>query len=188
MQEIKSLITDYVQKSRIFLYPQLMIRRGVSVTPIETYMCWPGKYSIKDSVLICLYHVRDDSDFKTFEEKFLFDNKYFKDFFMTEKEDKAVYVFDLSEFKEEYLLILKGQYSKLPSEYKKTILNFFKNHKAHYNRIYSYLYPIKYYNDYARLLNVEKSLISKVGELCSKPDLNKECLDMSVKNVTFDTI
>ena len=54
MQEIKSLITDYVQKSRIFLYPQLRIRRGVSVTPIETYMCWPGKYSIKDSVLICL--------------------------------------------------------------------------------------------------------------------------------------
>ena len=76
----------------------------------------------------------------------------------------------------------------LPSEYKKTILNFFKNHKAHYNRIYSYLYPIKYYNDYAKLLNVDKSLLSKVGELCSKPDLTKECLDMSVKNVTFDTI
>lgn len=188
MQEIKSLITDYVQKSRIFLYPQLKIRRGVSVTPIETYMCWPGKYSLKDNVLICLYHVRDDSEFKTFEENFLFNNNYFKDFFMIEGEDKAAYVFDLSEYGEEYSLILKGKYSRLSSEYKKNILNFFKNHKAHYNRIYSYLYPIKYYNDYAKLLNVDKSLITKVGELCSKPDLTKECLDMSVKSVTFDTI
>jgi hypothetical protein len=187
--EIKSLIKDYVQKSRIFLYPLLKIRRGVSVTPIETYMCWPGKYSIKDSVLICLYHVRDDSDFKTFEETFLLGNKYFLDFFTIDGEnEKAAYVFDLSDFKEEYFYILKGRYSKLNSSYKKTILEFFKNHKAHYNRIYSYLYPVKYYNDYAKLLGVEKNLLSKVGELCSRPDLSKECLDMSTKNVTFDTI
>jgi hypothetical protein len=186
--EIKSLITDYVQKSRIFLYPALNIRRGVSVTPIETYMCWPGKYSIKDCKLICLYHVRDDSDFKTFEETFLFNNKYFSDFFQIEGDKKAAYVFDMSDFKEEYLLILKGKYSRLSTEYKKTVLNFFKNHKGHYNRIYSYLYPLKYYKDYATLLNVDKSLLSQVGELCSKPDLTKECLDISVKSVTFDTM
>ena len=49
--EIKSLIGTYIQKSRLFVYPMLGIRRGVSVTPVQTYLCWPNKYDITDNKL-----------------------------------------------------------------------------------------------------------------------------------------
>ena len=42
--KIQSLYRDYIQKSKLFLYPLLDIKRGVSVTPTETYMAWKGKY------------------------------------------------------------------------------------------------------------------------------------------------
>ena len=57
---IKSLYKDYFQKSRIFMYPLLNIKRGSSVTPIETYMSWSEQFSIYDKKLICLYYLRDD--------------------------------------------------------------------------------------------------------------------------------
>ncbi len=186
--EIKSLIGTYIQKSRLFVYPMLGIRRGVSVTPVQTYLCWPNKYDITDNKLVCVYHLRDDEEFKLFEDQHLTGNKYFSSFFLLEDENKGGYVFDLSEHKRDIRRIIHGKYSKLSPDYKQTVLRFFKNHKSHHTRIYSYLYPSKYYNDYAKLLNIDVTTLKKVGELCSLPDLNKECLEEKVKNVNFNTI
>lgn len=60
---INSLYTDYSQKSKLFLYPLLKIRRGVSVTPISTYTSWVGHYDHTDYKLMCTYHIRDDKEF-----------------------------------------------------------------------------------------------------------------------------
>ena len=68
---IESLYTDYFQKSKAFIYPVLGVKRGSSVTPIETYMSWVGHYSLEDMRLICNYHMREDIDFINFE-KFTF--------------------------------------------------------------------------------------------------------------------
>ena len=65
---ITSLYKDYFQKSRIFMYPILEIKRGASVTPIETYLSWEDQYSLCDRKLICHYHLRDDSEFTVFEK------------------------------------------------------------------------------------------------------------------------
>jgi hypothetical protein len=43
---IKSLYKDYFQKSRVFLYPALEIKRGGSVTPVETYISWKNNYNL----------------------------------------------------------------------------------------------------------------------------------------------
>ena len=77
---IKQLYIEYIQKSRIFLYPALDIKRCSSVTPIETYVSWKDNYTVDDNKLICLYHIRQDQEFKTFEKIKLFANSKFDDF------------------------------------------------------------------------------------------------------------
>jgi hypothetical protein len=65
---LKSLYRDYFQKSRVFLYPMLEIKRGVSVTPIETYVSWDEHYKPEDRKFIVLYHLRNDKEFLNFEK------------------------------------------------------------------------------------------------------------------------
>ena len=42
--------------------------------------------------------------------------------------------------------------------------------------MHSYLIPEKYFNNYAELLDVEPEMLIQVGELCTKPDIDKETL------------
>ena len=42
----------------------------------------------------------------------------------------------------------------------------------------SYLYPDKYFDDYADILDVDIDMLKSVGELCNKPDLKKETFTM----------
>jgi hypothetical protein len=43
----------------------------------------------------------------------------------------------------------------------------------------SYLLPEKYFEDYAKILLVDKTMLEMVGELCGKPDIEKETLIMN---------
>lgn len=185
--KLKSIQQTYIQKSRIFLYPLLGIRRGVSVTPIQTFMAWQGVYTVSDHKFIAQYHLRDDQEFKTFEEKMLIGNPLFHDMFELE-DGTGVYVFDMSENKAAYKRIVHGKYSKLDDDHKKKILSFFKHHHTHHAYIESYLYPKKYFDNYASLLKVPVSLIKEVGELCSLPDLTAEKLQLMKKVVTFESV
>jgi hypothetical protein len=54
MAEIK-VQKEYIQKSRIFMYPILGIRRGSSITPIETYLTMENKYKLQDCMFIAVY-------------------------------------------------------------------------------------------------------------------------------------
>ena len=45
----------------------------------------------------------------------------------------------------------------------------------------SYLYPDKYFDDYAECLNVDIDILKVVGELCETPNIEKETL--SVKEI-----
>lgn len=182
---IKSIQSTYIQKSRIFLYPLLGIRRGVSVVPKQTYMSWDGTYKLDDYKLICNYHVRKDKEFKLFEEVKLLGNDLFDDY--VELEDgSCLYIFDISKYKKQYELILEGKYSLLDNDYKKKILNFFKQNVKNHTMIRSYLYPIKYYDQYAKLYAVPVDLLKSVKELCSKPDIKKESFSINKKSSIFD--
>jgi hypothetical protein len=181
---IKQLYIEYIQKSRIFLYPALDIKRGSSVTPIETYISWKDHYSVDDNKLICLYHIRQDQEFKTFEKIKLFANPKFDDFQYV-GEEKAVYVFDLSLYKYEFSAFVEGKYSKFNEDYKQNVLSFFKQSKTHQEYIDSYLYPDKYIDKYAEILSSDdfktvKAALVEVGELCEKPDFEKEDLKLEL--------
>lgn len=184
---LKQLQKEYIQKSRIYLYPLLGIRRGGSITPIQTYIEWTKNYSVKDYKFITVYHLRNDFEFKQFEEKLLFGNPLFSDFFELD-DGTAAYVFDFFKYAEDYNFIIKGKYSLLSENYKQKILNFFKDHHTHHVAIHSYLEPSKFFKDYAILLNVSENLLKEVGELCSPPNLNLENLKVKKKIFNFDSV
>lgn len=183
---IKSLYKDYFQKSRIFLYPILEIKRGASVTPIETYVSWTGNYSKDDMKLICLYHLREDQEFLLFEKERLYKNRYFYDFKQVE-DNKGVYVFDYSSMSNDWKKIINGKYSELSAGYKKKIEAFYGKKDTNYAYIESFLYPEKYYSMYAEMMQVKESLLREVKELCSKLDLEQENLTARIKDLHIKT-
>jgi len=177
--QIKSLYKDYVQKSRVFLYPSLDIKRGVSVTPIETYIAWDNNYKAEDAKLSCLYYLRNDDDFKQFEKQKLIGNKLFHDF----KEvgnSRGVYVFDFSSIKADWDNVITGKYSKLTPDFKRKIRHYIGLNNANLPYIDSFLFPDRYFKIYAEMMGVNESVLKEVGELCSLPDMEHETLNISI--------
>lgn len=179
---VNSVYTDYIQKSRIFVYPFLDIRKGSEAVPIESYISWTGKYTFEDYKLVCLYHLRDDDVFKKFEKVKLTGNKLFDSYYET-ADGQGAYVFDMSDYKSDWKHFLDGSYTKLSTNAKNMILKFFMTNKSNYHHINSYLNPEIYYENYAKLLDVSEKLLREVGELCSKPDLDKETLKAEIKSI-----
>lgn len=81
-------------------------------------------------------------------------------------------------------VLQNGKYSKLNEKLKRKILNYFDKNSGNYAYVKSYLYPEDFFNDYAILLNVDNEILETVGELCDKPDLEKETLRILINNVT----
>lgn len=181
---ITKLYTEYIQKSRIFIYPLLDIRKGSEAVPIESYISWTGLYAPDNMKFVCVYHLRDDDVFRRFEKNKLTGNKLFHSFYETTT-DEGVYVFDMSEYKQDWEKFLVGKYSQITTDTKNKILKFFMANKSNYHQINSYLNPEIYYEQYANLLNINEKILRDVGELCSKPELKKENLKAKVKSISL---
>jgi len=179
---IKSVYKKYFQKSKVFLYPLLGIKRGTSVIPSETYLAWNDSVSPNDMKLVCLYHPREDVEYKKFEKNILLKHNRLHDCIMVDKSNR-IFVFDFSDLEYDWQLFLDGKYSMISTKVKGDIMSFFNPHTGNYVYMKSYLYPEKYFEDYANCLNVDVKMIESVGELCSKPDLEKEKLVMEVANL-----
>jgi hypothetical protein len=179
---IKKLHSEYVQKSRIFLYPLLNIPKGSDAVPLESYISWSEKFSPNSYKFVCTYYLRDDTSFIKFEKTKLTGNKLFHSFYETD-ELHGVYVFDFEEYSKDWDHFLQGKYSKMSSDSKNSILKFFLNNKATYHHINSYLNPEIYFEEYAKLLNVNEGLLRSVGELCSPPDMSRETLVAKERNI-----
>jgi hypothetical protein len=179
---ITKLYSEYIQKSRIFLYPILEIKKGSDAVPIESYVSWQDVYHMAQMKFICVYHLRNDDAFKKFEKNKLTNHKLFDCYYET-KDEKGVYIFDLAEYKDDWTYFLDGKYSQLSVPTKNLILKFFINNKNNYHHINSYLNPEIYYEQYAKLLNINENILREVGELCNPPDLIKENLVSEVKPI-----
>ena len=60
---------------------------------------------------------------------------------------------------------------------KNIILKFFKNDSSGHEIVDSYLNPGNYYNQYAKILNVDIDLLREVRELCPLLNLEQETLE-----------
>ena len=195
--KIKELNRVYYQKSKLFLYPLLGIPRGGSVTPVKTYLRWEGKYTTVHRKLMVAYRLRDDEEFEVFDKTVLRTNPRFEEFYKV-NDDFGIYVFSFTNMLdfEAYGQVAKGEYSALNANFKKMIERFFSDNRRNKEQIKSYIYPSRYYEDYAELLTVPSARpqdkydredmedeLRRNGELCTVPDFDKETLKADLSNL-----
>ena len=179
---IDALYRKYFQKSKIFLYPLLDIKRGTSVVPKDTYLSWNDTINSEDMKLVCVYYVRTDQEYLQFEKNVLLKHNRLIDLVKVNDETLVV-TFNFSDLSNDWINFLNGKYSKMNTKIKSKILNFFDKKSGNYAYVESYLYPEKHFQTYANLLNVDVEMLKSVGELCNKPDLEKESLLLEVADL-----
>lgn len=171
---IDALYRDYFQKSKMFLYPLLGIKRGSPVIPFETFICVKDKYGPEDIKFCCLYEKRSDPSYKQFRSAVLLRHNRLVD--IIDLGNYELMVFDYADMKEDWFHFINGTYNKMDPKTKRKILSYFNPNSSSYVYMESFLFSKKYFSLYASLLLVEISLLEEVGELCSKPDMEKETL------------
>jgi hypothetical protein len=179
---MKKLHDKYTQKSRIFLYPALDIRRGSKIKPIQTYIAWEEIITPNDKKLICVYDILDTEDFQIFERVKLLGNKLFCEFRQT-KNNKGIYIFTFDDRAKDWDKFVKGKYSQLSDFAKSEIENFYGTDSSTFEYVMSYLHPEDYFDLYADLLGVDINILKAVGELCAPYSKEKETLQISVEDL-----
>jgi len=174
---VKSVYNKYFQKSKVFLYPLLGFKRGIKVIPSETYLAWDQYYIPEDMKLVCLYHPNKSNEYEKYEKEVLLKHNRLCDIKQFDAHNK-IFVFDFAELKDDWEYFINGKYSKISDDVKNKMLDFFDKNTANYIYMNSYLYPDNYFNDYAECLAVDVDILKTVGELCEKPNFEKETLIM----------
>jgi hypothetical protein len=170
---IDSLYKDYFQKSKIFLYTLLGIKRGATALPEQTYLAYEDFIRPEHRLLVCRYTKRTDEAYLKFEKDRLLGHPHFKGYFQLKDESK-LFLFDFNHISEDWDHLINGRYSQASLKTRKTILYFFEKGSGNFTYVESYLFPEKYMADYARLLDVDVKVLKQVGELCDKPDISRE--------------
>jgi hypothetical protein len=171
---MRIVYTEYFQKSKVFLYPLLGLKKGLEYVPINTFICWDMLYESSDYKFICVYNNKKTIDFKNFELKYLKNHSFLE--FYYNLGDKQIYIFDMKSYKHDYMMFVSGKYSKMSIGAKNKILQYFGDTNKVSEYVESFLNPSKYHEVYAESLNVDITLIIKVYEICSKPNIIKETL------------
>jgi hypothetical protein len=180
---LNSVYRKYFQKSQVFIYPLLGIKRGAAYVPKATYVAWEENATTsEDMKLICVYENDGSNTFDVFVKSILL--KHARLFGYVKANSKtSVFTFEFSDLSADWENFLNGKYSKINLNLKAKILNFFDPQSGNYQYIKSYLYPEKYYEQYAELLNTDVEILKSVGELCTKPDIAKETLQLEIANL-----
>tara|TARA_R100000541_G_scaffold58640_2_gene70155 strand:- start:1721 stop:2308 length:588 start_codon:yes stop_codon:yes gene_type:complete len=163
----------YFQKSKVFLYPLLGIKKGNDFVPVETFLSWNGQYDVKKKLFFCLYDQKETDEWHKFENLYLLQNSLFHDYVLLDK-NLHLYIFDLKKYSSDYNNLCKGDYSEFADKTKTEIINFFGEKGSLAQYMEEYLYPEFYHDQYAEDLNVNLDIMLDVWELCDKPDFIKE--------------
>ena len=180
---MKKIYKEYFQKSKVFLYPLLGIKKGVKFVPIQTYISWNGYYKSDMNNFLCLYSVnKDNSEFENFYKLHLITHPNFEEYHIID-EKNHLFVFDLSKHKKDIKKFKEGKYSEFTKNAKEIISNFFGETGTISEYIESYLWPDLYWDDYSEILEIDVESLIDVGELCDLPNLKKEDLKKDFINV-----
>lgn len=173
---MKKIYADYFQKSKVFLYPLIGIKKGVRFVPIETYIEWDQLNN--PNTLYCLYIVpkkeQDKKVFQVFIEMHVKNREFFDQYFYLNNDKYILCSFDLSLFKKDLKKFRNGKYSEFSEYTKNIIIKFFGNKGTISEYIESYLYPEYYHETYSKILNIDVNVLKEVNELCDIPDIARE--------------
>jgi hypothetical protein len=170
---MNELYTDYFQKSKVFLYPLLKLKKGMAYVPIQTYVCSEYEYAIEDHKLLCEYHAKATEKFVTFYNRHLKSHKLFNKYIDLGK-NKHLFIFDFIAYKNDFDRLIKGKYSQFSLESKLAILDFFMSSNGISDYIHDFLSPEFAHSKYAKALGVDIKKIKEIYEICSILDIEKE--------------
>lgn len=176
------LYSKYFQKSKTFLLPLVLSSKTGYAQPDNVYLTWEDKYTLKDKKLIVVYKTLNSKVFKG-ADAVLRASPLFETTEMPVSGEQIVYIFNLSKNTKDYKLFLNGEYSKLSNSLKRKIKIYHGESSKEYQLIDSFLYPHLYFEDYARLLDVDIKLIKSVGEVCDKYNPKKENLVLKLEDL-----
>jgi len=171
---ITEIYSKPFRKGPIFLYPLLGLNSQAAIKPESCWTSMEGFIAKEDKKFICVY---DTSiiGFENFAVKEITSRVNFIE--RIELDDVLnAFVFDFSIYGNSWDAYLNGKYSKFEEDSKKIILKYQSNKSGNLEYLSSFLYPEKYFDLYAQLLDVDIDLLINVGELCDKPDFEKEKL------------
>ena len=163
--ELINSMGRYTQKSNTFLYPLL----NLPIKPIETYLKFGNIDLGKNRLLIGLYWTEDEEykKYKTvLEESKYYDYTFIDNVF-------AIITFNMYSVKNEYDLIIKGNYSKVSENCKSVIAERTTN-----EAVMKCLYPKYNYEEFAAALGVQSELLEG-KELLSPPQDSAEVLNVT---------
>ena len=170
LHKITELYSRYFQKSMVFILPLSGIPNHAEIKPIKSYLQVFGLSKWSDPEIILEFERSEEVE--SFLKKVIAQNPRLtriKGF------SRTIYVHvDLSDYQEEYNLFLSGKYSLLSPRVKQTIMNFHSSNKANEAYLHSFLFPERYFKQYAQILDVSEALLISVGELVDLPDKVKE--------------
>jgi hypothetical protein len=86
----------YIQKSGLFLFPLLGIKRQKYYRPDGTYVSDPSEDILIEDMYLIVTYPKGYVDFDEFEYSTLLSNRHFDKYYETDR--NHVYVFDLAEY------------------------------------------------------------------------------------------
>jgi hypothetical protein len=176
---IKYNIYNYhVQKSRVFCYSILGIKKGALFTPVETHMALSGHYAFEDCRLILHYDKCDDKNFDSFSENIIMKTALYEKFIVIDKSQR-LYIFDFAIYKTDWTSILNGKYSAINYSYKKRIEDYYAKDYVNKALVSKIIYPLRHFHKFAALVNVSPEIVREVGEVLDLPCRYRETLEIS---------
>lgn len=166
---------EYFQKSKVFLYPLLKIKKGITRVPIQTYIAWDNVYSTNDLKFLCQYKTKQTPKFNSFAKSHLLNHSLLEEVIEL-NENTQLFIFDFSKFKSDYNKFLKGKYSQYSLDSKISIIDFFGTQDKIGSYVEGFLTPEGVHDEYAESLGVDIKSIEDIYEVCTPPNLEKETL------------
>ena len=166
---------EYFQKSKVFLYPLLQIKKGITHVPIQTYVAWDNVYSVNDHKFFCEYKTKKTKVFNKFAADNFINNPLFEEAIEL-NENTQLYIYDFSSFKTDIKRFINGKYSQYSLDSKIKIIDFFGGQDKIGSYVEGFLTPDSVHDKYAETLGVSIKSIEDVYEVCTPPDLEKETL------------
>jgi hypothetical protein len=170
---IKDMYRKYFQKSYTFLYPLLGFKRTKDPRPVQVYLHWPEEFSDEERKLVCIYQKEDTDQWVNFEKNKLMTHSMF-DYVVPLCDGRIAYIFDMNPVANDYDLFLQGKYSKFSNNAKMHLSDYYGIHTSEWVYVESFIFPKKYFKQYAEILMVEVEMLQEVGELCDKYNKEKE--------------
>ena len=172
---IKDIYRKPFKKTPVFLYPLINIKPKSGFVPELITPSMDSLIAKEDAKLVCLYD-RTEEGFENFATKIIKTRERFQ-YRIDLNESWSVFIFEMNDELDTWNAFLTGKYSQMSDKAKKQILNYFNFNLGNQVYVDSYLNPEKHFENYAKILMVETSLLKQVGELCDKPNFSLEHLN-----------